>query len=565
MNITQRRFTRKDMLKMSLLGSAALLLPFERMALTKNGGTRLRDLPAAFDAELPIPPILNPVRRTKEMDFYEVTMKKADVEIIPGKKTQIWGYEGITPGPTFKTRSNRKIQVRYKNDLPNPMTTHTHGAYVDGDSDGHPNKFIPPGEHLDYWFGNEQIARTQWYHDHAMHLTGLHVYNGLAGMYLIEDDFEDNLPLPKGYGEYDIPLVIQDRMFNEDGSLRYPVTADDNSSNGVFGDVMLVNGKPWPRMEVSARKYRFRVLNGSNAQPFELALSTGRPFTVIATEGGLLERPVRVSSLPIAQAERYEIVIDFSEYPVGTRVVLKNLMEKVGKKSDPRNIRSDEPMSDVMRFDVVRKEKDESRIPSVLRPAEEQFDNTHLPAKLSEAVHTNTWEFKRKGGMWTINGKVWNENRIDAVCDEGETEIWEFSNNSGGWVHPVHVHLLNFKIIERDGGKPPRPWERGWKDTVFLGPNESAKVLLKWPKVPLGPKPTEFVRRYPFHCHNLEHEDHDMMLQFEVATGGEEKSSERKAPGGKDRGRARGAAKSRRLARIRRRRRARRARAKQRR
>ncbi len=531
--------TRAEMLKLSLLGSAALVLPFERTAFSRSGGARLRDLPPLFRTELPIPPVHRPVRRTKDTDFYEVAMKKADVEILPGKKTQIWGYNGVTPGPTYRVRSGRKVQVRYVNRLPNPMTIHTHGAYVDGDSDGHPAKFIQPGEFQDYFFGNQQVARTQWYHDHAMHLTGLHVYNGLAGMYLIEDDFEDNLPLPKGYGEYDIPLIIQDRQFNQDGALRYGVADKDASSNGVFGDVVLVNGKPWPKMAVSNRKYRFRVLNGSNAQPFELALSTGRPFTVIATEGGLLERPVSVRSLPVAQAERYEIVIDFSEYPVGTPVVLKNLRGKVGKKSRPDRLRSDEPMSSIMRFDVVRKERDDSRIPSILRPEEEQIDPTHLPTDLSEVSRTRRFEFKRTGGYWTINGKTWNEHRIDETPREGDTEIWEGSNNGGGWVHPFHIHLLNFKVIERDRGEPPRPWERGWKDTVFLGPNESAKLLMKWPKVPEGPEPTEFLHRYPVHCHNLEHEDHDMMLQFKVARGGgKERPARKKASDRKARARA---------------------------
>ncbi len=407
------------------------------------------------------------------------------------------------------------MQVRYTNELPNPTTVHNHGSYTDGDSDGHPAKLIPPGGFQDYFFGNEQVARTQWYHDHAMHLTGLHVYNGLAGMYLIEDDFEENLPLPKGYGEHDIPLMIQDRLFNADGSLRYDVDERDHSSNGVFGDVMLVNGKPWPRMEVSARKYRFRVLNGSNAHPIEIALDSGRPFTVIATEGGLVHRPVRLRSLPLSPAERYEIVVDFSEYRVGERVVLKNLRRKVGRRARLEDLASGAGTANIMRFDVVRKEKDDSRVPAVLRPPREQVDPTHLPAKSSDVVRRRRIEFRRQGGFWTINGLTWDENRVDIKPRVGDAELWEFVGKGGGWVHPAHLHLVNFRIIERNGRRPPA-YERDFKDTAFVGANERVKVLIRWPEVPRGTEPTKFARRFPLHCHNLEHEDHDMMIQFEV-------------------------------------------------
>ena len=157
--------------------------------------------------------------------------------------------------------------------------------------------------------------------------------------------------------------MIQDRLFNSDGGFLYPFGPDDHSANGVEGDVVLVNGKPWPRMEVGNRKYRFRILNGSNARDYQLALSSGRPFTVVGTEGGLIERPITVRSLPIAPAERYEIVIDFSEYPVGSgpesQVVL-------------RNLRDNKEAATIMRFDVRRRIADDSRIPPIIRPADKQ-------------------------------------------------------------------------------------------------------------------------------------------------------------------------------------------------
>lgn len=187
-----------------------------------------------------------------------------------------------------------------------------------------------------------------------------------------------------------MPLVIQDRLFDADGGFLYPVDEDDHSANGVEGDVVLVNGKPWPRMEAGNRRYRFRVLNGFNARPYRLALNSGRPFTVVGTEGGLIENPVTVRSLPISPAERYEIVIDFSEYPVGpeSQVVLKNLGGEKGT-------------ANVMRFHVGRRVAEDTRIPGVMRPPKDQEDPTHQPADPSEAVRTRRWVFKRQHGCWS--------------------------------------------------------------------------------------------------------------------------------------------------------------------
>jgi hypothetical protein len=256
---------------------------------------------------------------------------------------------------------------------------------------------------------------------------------------------------------------------------------------------------------VAARKYRFRLLNGSNARPYDLALGSGRPFTVIASEGGLFERPVRgVTRLPIAPAERYEIVIDFSEYGVGEKVVLEN-----------RRVDSDEATREIMRFDVVRSEADDSEVPDVLRPAEDAYDDTHLPPDPDNVARRREFRFNKDGPMFTINGLTFDGNRIDADPREGDTEIWKVYNNSGGWIHPVHVHLVNFKILDRNG-RPPEPWERGWKDTVIVGEGEDVRIMMRWPKVPVEGERGAFAHRYVFHCHNLEHEDHDMMAQIGV-------------------------------------------------
>ena len=498
MESTGHRITRRDMVKLSLLGTAALALPLQRGAQTESA-SRLRRLPVPFRVDLPTLRPLPTTRTTATTDFYDITMEEGTADIIPGKSTPIWGYNGRFPGPMIQARSGRRAEVTFTNRLPVHTSVHNHGAYVDGDSDGHPEDLIPPGGSKTYAYNNDENARFQWYHDHAAHVTAPNVYNGLAGLYLIGDKFEDDLPLPKE--EYDVPLVIQDRLFEADGAFLYPFDEDDHSANGVEGDVVLVNGKPWPRMAVANRRYRLRILNGSNARVYRLALSNRQPLTVIGTEGGMIDKPVKVSSLPIASAERYEVVVDFADVPVGGSVVLKNLGGKDGT-------------ANVMRFDVTRRAKDDSTVPPVLRPPKDQEDPTHLPADPSEAVRTRRWVFKRQHGFWSINGKIWDPDRIDADPREGEVEIWEFVNNGGGWVHPIHTHLTDFKILSRNG-RAPHPWERGWKETVFLDGNDVVRVLIRWPEVPVEGT-GEFTRRYAYHCHLVEHEDHDMMLQFEV-------------------------------------------------
>lgn len=493
MNPIDRKRTRAEALRLGLLGGAALALP-AGLAARSAGAEPLAATATPFEARLTVPPVLRPVRRTSTTDFYRVVMREAEVQVVPGQKTRIWGYNGAFPGPTIRARKGRRTVVKYDNDLPEDMVVHLHGAYADGKNDGHPNDPIKPGNSKAYVYNNNQNARMMWFHDHAMDLTSPHVYKGLAGMYLLGDDFEDRLPLPRG--PFDVPLMIQDRTFTADNAFNYP--------GGVFGNLVLVNGKPQPRFEVQARRYRLRLLNASNAQSFELALSTGEPMTLIGTEGGLLERPIEVTSLPITMAERYEVVVDFSRYAPGTQVILKN---RKGFGDGTK---------DVMLFDVKAREgEDRSRVPSTLRPRSAQVDPTHLSDDTSPVRQTRRWIFDQMGDHWTINGLMWDAGRVDATPREGDAEVWEFENKTGV-DHPAHPHLFNFRVMERDG-RAPRDYEKGWKDTVSVGPFETVRVLTKFPRVPVQPNNTSpWARKYPFHCHQLEHEDHMMMLQFEV-------------------------------------------------
>ena len=278
-------------------------------------------LPTPFTVPLPILPVLAPTSSDATTDYYDITMQVGTKQIIPGKLTTIWGYNGIYPGPTIKARSGRTAVVRQVNNLQESMSVHLHGGHTPPDSDGHPTDLIGPGATKTYVYPNNQVAATLWYHDHAIDVTGRHVYMGLSAFYLLSDSFEDSLPLPKG--DNDVALLIQDRLFNSDGSLNYPLT-DNTITTGVVGDTLLVNGAIQPYFQVGRRKVRFRILNGSNARIYKLALSTGDPLTQIGSDGGLLSNPVSRQEISLAPAERIDVVIDFSKYPIGTSVVLRN-------------------------------------------------------------------------------------------------------------------------------------------------------------------------------------------------------------------------------------------------
>ena len=488
---------RRALLKLGVAGAGALAVPsvLGRVGLSGSsalstsemiGGTFVGDYRGTtpnvprFTVPLPTPPVLGPTSSSADTDTYRVTLRQANVEILPGKSTAIWGYNGITPGPTIKQRSNRKAVLQHVNTLPEATSCHLHGSPTVPQFDGHPEILVKAGETLNYQYPTQASARTLWYHDHAMHTTARHVYQGLAGFYLVSSAAEDNLGLPSG--QYDVPLLIQDKLFTGDGTLVY----DDEGHSDLMGDITLVNGAPWPVMEVDARKYRFRFLVGSNSRGYELALSNGMPFTMVATDAGLMPKPQRVTSFIIGMAERYEAVVDFSSLREGTEVVLKNR-------------RGDAEMGDVMKFKVVRKAADDSRVPDVLNP-------TYAPIAASSATQTGKWRFDRSGGMWTINGRIWETGRVDAKPALGSTEIWELTNNSGGWFHPVHIHLVDFQILSRNG-RAAYPYERGWKDVAYVGENETVRVIMKF-----GPHRGKYV----MHCHNVVHEDHDMMNQWEV-------------------------------------------------
>jgi spore coat protein A, manganese oxidase len=524
-NLSRRRL-------LGLLGGAgaasAIGLTIPALGRAGQTGKLLRSnvpLPPPFQVPLTIPPTLTAGRHPAhgDADYYEITQRVARQEILPGMTTEILGYNGIFPGPTIVSRSGQRTVVHHVNTLPVPTVTHLHGGHTPAASDGFPTDLVFPGAvgrrpgptsamprmeamgtpdplartshgQRDYDYPMRQRAATLWYHDHRMGFTAPDVWHGLAGFHIIHDAQEDALPLPRG--NRDIPLMITDRSFADDGSFLYPALdrtalrlpgVADSYMGGVLGDVILVNGAPWPVLEVAACRYRFRVLNASNARRYRLALDPPPPggagLVQIGSDGGLLDRPIHHDGIDIAPAERFDLIIDFSRYQVGQQITVTN---RLGAATTAQ----------IMRFRITGRQRDDTAIPARLSTLQQPGPD--------QAEATRTFRFRNSGRRsWTINGREFDPVQDAATPRLGATEIWRFTTD---FHHSVHIHLIQFRVLSRDG-KAPGPYDAGWKDTIDLRPAEEAAVIARF---------TDYPGRYVMHCHNLEHEDMAMMATVTV-------------------------------------------------
>ena len=510
--------SRRRIIKTGSIGSIFLLC----------GGTLQRSvksqqiLTAPFQRLLPIPPLLKPVRSDATTDYYEITLRKAVREIIPGTQTEIWGYNGISPGPTIRQRGSvegkerRKSVVRFINQLGNdpqgspiPTVVHLHGLSSPPQYDGYTMDLVSTNTFKDYEYLNDRAAGTFWYHDHMMDATARNIEAGLAGLYIIEDELERSLPLPKG--EYDIPLILQTKRFTTTGKIVF----NNGTPKDLLGDISLVNGVPSPKLEVANRKYRFRLLNASATRHYLLALSRSadrltddEPLTIVSSDAGFLSKPVRLVSpqraLPLAIAERYSVIIDFAKYPVGSSVYL----HAIAQGDFSSTVRENAPSKPIMKFKVVRTAVDDSSIPDRLRSIE--------PLQITAKTPERTFTFERgKNDRWLINQKEWDIDRIDANPKPGDTEIWTFINPNQGTLHPIHLHVAEAQLIDRNGRRPAA-FERGWKDVFLLGSEETIRIAVQF-KTGSG---RDLVGKFMMHCHQLIHEDRGMMSQFEIGRGG---------------------------------------------
>ncbi len=501
---------------LGLLGGTAAGAALAGCGLGASGQTGERlvsslRLPRPYRVPLPVPPVARAVGRDADgVDLYRITQRPALVEIVPGVRTPILGYDGIFPGPTIETRRGRPVVVRHRNELPVPTAVHLHGGHTPHEHDGWPlDLVLPAGDgrlwtphhgltgdvvrgERDYRYPTDQRAATLWYHDHRMDFTGPAVYRGLAGFHLVRDDVEDALPLPRG--DRELPLMICDRSFAEDGSFVYPGIdeemrsvpgVEDEWMEGVLGDVVLVNGAPWPRHEVDAARYRLRLLNASNARRYRIVLTVPHgpdlPLVQIGSDGGLLAVPVRHRAIELAPGERFDVIVDFSRLPVGTEVTMIN---GLGRGST----------SDIMRFHVVRKAPDDSRVPARLA----EVERLTPPAGATTRIFRFTRGRAGDHEGWTINGESFHPNISLADVPLGEVETWRLVTDVH---HPVHVHLDQFQVLGRSGGRPG-VFDAGWKDTVDVRPAEIVDIAVRF---------TDYAGKFVMHCHNLEHEDMAMM------------------------------------------------------
>jgi len=491
---------------------------------------------AQFVDPLPIPEIAqprgnhpSPADPTVKLPYYRVSMRQFESRMHRDlKPTRQWGFGtsargAASPGPTFETRSGRGLLVEWVNELPDrhflPIdhsihgadadkpevrtVVHLHGAKAPPDSDGYPENWFVPGKSALYHYPNSQEAAMLWYHDHALGINRLNVFAGLLGLFVVRDEFEDSLDLPRG--KHEIPLAIYDRVFDLDSQLNYPVSGDPKKPwiPEVFGDAILVNGKLFPYLEVEPRKYRFRVLNGANGRFFHLSLSNGLVFHQIGTDQGLLSAPVRLDRVSLAPAERADLIVDFSGQG-GNHVVLKN---------DFANA--------ILQFRVAKNgSRDSGPIPQSLRPVPKLAEAAAVRTRALSLVEID--DLVQRPVTMLLGNKHWSMPVTEnPVLDS--TEIWELINTTDD-SHPIHVHLVRFQILDRRSFDVATYWtkgevkytgpaiapdasEAGWKDTVRADPGMVTRIIARF---------EGFAGRYVWHCHILEHEDNEMMRPFDV-------------------------------------------------
>lgn len=434
---------------------------------------------------LPIPPILEDTNPDPTVAEYTLTADYGTTEIIKGISTDTLGYNGNILGPTIRSKNGEKIIIHVNNNLEDSTTVHWHGLIVPGEMDGGPHQIIKEGESWSPEFVLEQPALTAWYHPHLMGETATQVYQGLGGLWIHDDDISASLGLPEQYGVDDIPVIVQDRAFYKDGSLYY----NSNMMEGAVGNIIMINGAVAPYTEVPSSWIRLRLLNGSNAAQHEINFSDGRKFYQIASDGGLMEYPVEMSSIKLAPGERAEILVD-----------LQSMAEADSVSLMVSNIKSLELISDGT-------------------STNEYVLTDHLVDiekwSTDDIVNERSFDLEGMAHMVSINGERFDMDSLSFTLSTDTLEKWTVSNVSGssggmgmmggGTEHSFHVHGLQFQIISRDGTLPPEG-ERGWKDTVFLKPGETVEILVKFTLEGI----------FMYHCHNLEHEDAGMMGQFQV-------------------------------------------------
>jgi FtsP/CotA-like multicopper oxidase with cupredoxin domain len=473
-----------------------------------------------------------------ELDL-ELVARPDRVAWRPGPPTTVWRFDGRVlagdpralsflpvpdggPGwmPVLRVRRGARLRVRFENRLPEPSIVHWHGLHIPQRMDGHPMDAVDAGGRYDYEFEVDARAGTYWFHPHPHGRTGAQVWMGLAGLLLVGDDEDDASGLPSG--ERDLPLVIQDRSFDAANRLRYLDGGMMQRMAGMVGDRVFVNGLATPVFDVSRAPHRLRLFNGSNASSYLLQWSDGAPMTLVATDGGLLERAVDKRWLLLGPAERAEVWVDFATSRGDARALLAETyapdlaIVTARQQGEPAGTGG----RPIARFRVAAGDaRPEARPGRLSAPAGPSL------ADVADAARPRTFRLAMRGPSATINGRTFDMGDMTrAAPDEtvriGDTEVWEYVNEGGmpmAMAHPMHVHNLSFRVLSREGPTRTDPaWralaagftDEGLKDTVMVLPREQVRILLRF-EDHLGP--------YLQHCHILEHEDMGMMRNYVVA------------------------------------------------
>jgi bilirubin oxidase len=455
-----------------------------------------------FTNNFKIPTVDNGNRIGKNV-YFELNIQSGFSDIIPNKKTKTWGINQDFLGVTLRARTGDTVHIKVKNSLQEAATLHWHGMKLPAKADGGPHYPIHPNQTGLSEFDIIQPAATTWYHSHQLHKTGEQVYKGLAGMFIIDDDEADSLSLPSTYGVDDFPVIIQDREFNNDGSFSY-INSMHDKMMGKTGNIILVNGVIKPKLTTKKSLIRLRILNGSNARIYNLSFNDNRSFFIIASDGGLLEQPIKSNEITISPAERVEILVNVSDgnMPILTHKAKQNSSGgMMGMMSGSNNF-------DIFQIDARAVNKNNISIPQKLitHPKIERKITKERHFELQMKPMMMMSMMAKSNNTFSINNKSMSMKRIDEVVKAGSTEIWTISNTSM-MDHPFHIHNAQFKIINNNR---IRGHETGFKDTVLVASGKVVQVLINFPKYSDKNTP------YMYHCHILEHEDQGMMGQFLV-------------------------------------------------
>jgi len=487
-----------------LRSGLSLSLPWALTACSDdNSSSGSPTTPTTSDiADLPIP-ALETGSLQSGIRHFNLAMQTGNSELITGMQTATMGYNGGLLGPTLRMRKGESVRLQVTNNIGETTTTHWHGMHVPAAMDGGPHQTIENGQIWTAAFDILNEAATLWYHPHTHGRTGYQVYQGLAGMIIIDDGNSGALNLPSDYGTDDIPVIIQDRRLNDDGGLAYLTRNSDRM--GMKGDRILVNGRETPQFRAPAQWLRLRVLNGSNARIYNLGFSDDRDFVQIASDGGFLPDPVTLKRLLLSPGERAEIMLDLSQD-------LNNTLKLISYSSEVSNeLFSGGGGMGGMNSDALDNSNFDILTITIDRPA---VNTPTLPASLNSlptltaTAPDRFFTLEMARGQFTINNKAMDPGRIDETILLGDTEIWQVTNNQG-MAHPFHIHDVMFQILSRDGN-PPDSNEHGWKDTVLVKPGETVRFIASFTNFADPDMP------YMYHCHILEHEDNAMMGQFVV-------------------------------------------------